>query len=258
MINVYPVRAFKDNYIWVLHDDVHAIAVDPGISDPVIHYLQTNKLKLVAILVTHHHHDHTGGIGNLTKLFDIPVYGPQSDSIPDVTVVVSESEEILIKTLGLKLTVLNIPGHTREHIAYYTDHPFQGVFCGDTLFACGCGRVFEGTHAQMHASLNKLSQLPNNTLVYCTHEYTLNNIRFAKCVDPENQVLLNFEMLCNQLVTEQRPTLPTTIELEKAINPFLRCDQPAIINCAQNHSKLLTINSNEVFSILRRWKDSFC
>lgn len=257
MIHVHPIKAFNDNYIWILHDAAYAIAVDPGISDDVIHFLQTNNLKLIAILVTHHHSDHTGGIGDLRNLFDVPVYGPRSEIIPTVTHRVSEDEEIVIAELGINLMVLDIPGHTLGHIAFYMKHPFHAVFCGDTLFASGCGRVFEGTYAQMYASLNKLSQLPNDTLIYCTHEYTLNNIRFAKYVDPDNLELIRFESLCRQLRAEQKPTLPTRLGLEKAINPFLRCNDSRIIQSAQNHTNQFNNDPVEIFSILRQWKDNF-
>lgn len=257
MIHIHPIKAFKDNYIWILHDTAYAVVVDPGISDGVIHFVQTNNLKLVAILVTHHHSDHTGGVDDLRKLFDVPVYGPRSELIPAVTQQVSESEAIVITELGINLAVLDIPGHTLGHIAFYLDHPLHAVFCGDTLFASGCGRVFEGSYAQMYASLNKLSQLPNDTLIYCAHEYTLNNIRFAKCVDPNNDALIQFESLCQQLRTAQKPTLPTSLALEKTINPFLRCNDPEIIYSAQNHSKQFTSEPVKIFSILRQWKDNF-
>jgi len=257
MINVHPVKIFKDNYIWVLHDKVYAIVVDPGSSNEIISFLQKNNLKLVAILVTHRHSDHTDGIGELIRLFNIPVYGPKSQAIPLVSNQVSEGQKILSEVLGITFTVLEMPGHTREHIGYSIEHPFNGVFCGDTLFSCGCGRAFEGTYEQMYASLNKLSQLPDDTRIYCTHEYTLDNIRFAKCVDPENLTLLKYESLCEQLRTEQKPTLPTQIALEKTINPFLRCNDSKIIASAQNYSQQFTNNPVEIFSILRQWKDNF-
>ncbi len=256
MINVHPVKIFKDNYIWVLHDKVYAIVVDPGSSSEVISFLQKNNLKLVAILVTHHHSDHTEGIDELIRLFNIPVYGPKSEAIPLVSNHVSEGQKILSEALGITFTVLEMPGHTREHIGYYLEYPFNGVFCGDTLFSCGCGRVFEGTY-EMYASLNKLSQFPDDTLIYCTHEYTLDNIRFAKCVDPENLTLLKYESLCEQLRTEQKPTLPTQLALEKTINPFLRCNDSKIIASAQNYSQQFANNPVEIFSILRKWKDNF-
>jgi len=257
MINVHPIKAFKDNYIWILHDTAYAIAVDPGISNGVINFLRTNDLKLVAILVTHHHSDHTGGIADLRELFNVPVYGPRSEVISTVTQQVSEGEEIVIAELEINLAVLNTPGHTHGHIAFYMNYPFNAVFCGDTLFASGCGRVFEGTYAQMHASLNKLSQLPDDTLIYCAHEYTLNNIGFAKCVDPDNHALIEFESLCKQLLAKQKPTLPTYLAFEKTINPFLRCSDPKIIHSARNHSNQLTSDPVKIFSMLRRWKDNF-
>ena len=180
MLNVHPIHAFSDNYIWVIHNQTHAAVIDPGIASPVIEYLQSKKLQLSAILITHHHNDHTGGNAELLQSFDVPVYGPLNESIATVSHPLREGDQVNLEEMSLNLKVLDTPGHTRGHIAYYGSNQFNMVFCGDTLFACGCGRVFEGTTQQMYQSLQKLSQLPGDTLIFCSHEYTLGNIQFAK------------------------------------------------------------------------------
>ena len=178
---VLPVPAFKDNYIWVLRDERSAAVVDPGDAQPVLDYLARERLDLVAILATHHHPDHVGGVERLKRDHDVPVYGPRDEPIPQLTHPLAEGDRIAIAALGAQFEVLDVPGHTRAHIAYYGS---KLLFCGDTLFACGCGRVFEGTPPQLHASLEKLAALPDDTLVYCAHEYTLANIRFARRSSP--------------------------------------------------------------------------
>ncbi|MBK9554206.1 MAG: hydroxyacylglutathione hydrolase, partial [Saprospiraceae bacterium] len=222
MLSIHPIHAFRDNYIWIIHNQNHAAVVDPGIASPVIEYLQSKKLQLSAILITHHHNDHTGGNAELLQSFDIPVYGPLNESIATVSHPLREGDQVNLEEMSLNLMVLDIPGHTRGHIAYYGSNPFNMVFCGDTLFACGCGRVFEGTAQQMYQSLQKLSQLPSDTLIFCTHEYTLGNIQFAKVVDPENAKLIAFEIAAEELRNRNIPTIPTTLTLEKKINPFIR------------------------------------
>ena len=257
MLNIHPVPAFRDNYIWVIHNQDHAAVVDPGVASPVIDYLQTEKLQLCAILITHHHSDHTGGITELTQSFNVPVYGPCNESIAGVTHLLREDDSIQLKEIALDLSVMDIPGHTHGHIAYYGSKPFAMVFCGDTLFSCGCGRIFEGDAAQKYQSLQKLCQLPGETRIYCTHEYTLGNINFARRVDPENRKLIGLEIATQQLRQHNIPTLPTLLSLEKAVNPFLRCDQPALINSAQQHAIMPLSDPSSVFSILREWKNNF-
>src|SRR5436190_1591529 len=183
---IVPLRAFKDNYVWTLRDATHAAVVDPGEAPPVLDYLERENLKLVAILATHHHPDHVGGIAELVKKFRVPVFGPKNEPIATLTQPVCEGDRVAIPELGLAFDVLDIPGHTRAHVAYYGA---GALFCGDTLFACGCGRLFEGTPEQMYASLSKLASLPDDTKVYCGHEYTLANIGFAKAVEPGNEAL---------------------------------------------------------------------
>jgi len=257
MLNIHPIHAFRDNYIWIIHNQNHAAVIDPGIASPVIEYLQSKKLQLSAILITHHHNDHTGGNAELLQTFDIPVYGPINESIATVSHPLREGDQINLEEMSLNLMVLDTPGHTRGHIAYYGSNPFNMVFCGDTLFACGCGRVFEGTAEQMYRSLQKLSQLPSDTLIFCTHEYTLGNIRFAKVVDPENAKLIEFEITAKELRNRNIPTIPTTFTLEKKINPFIRCEQLEIINSAQNYSGCLLSDPIKVFTALREWKNNF-
>lgn len=257
MLNIHPVPAFKDNYIWIIHNQSYAAVIDPGMAFPVIDYLRSKKLQLSAILITHHHHDHTAGNTGLLQLFDVPVYGPLNESIATVTHPLRENDQVSLQELSLQLTVLDTPGHTRGHIAYYGSNPLDMVFCGDTLFACGCGRIFEGTAQQMYQSLQKLYQLPDDAFIFCTHEYTLNNIQFAKAVDPENAKLKEFAVTAQELRNQNIPTIPTSLRLEKAINPFLRCTQQEIINSAQNYSGKSLPDPLSVFTVLREWKNSF-
>src|SRR4030066_1622383 len=199
MLNVHPIHAFKDNYIWIIHNQNYAAVIDPGTAFPVIEYLQFKKLQLSAILITHHHNDHTGGNIELLKSFDVPIYGPSNEPISTVTHPMREGDQLNLQEMSLNLTVLDTPGHTQGHIAYYGSYPINMVFCGDTLFACGCGRVFDGTMQQMYRSLQKLSELPDDTLIYCAHEYTLSNIQFARVVDPENSRLIALEITIQEL-----------------------------------------------------------
>lgn len=258
--HIVPVRAFSDNYIWVIRDHCHAAVVDPGDASPVLDYLRQEKLQLVAILNTHHHNDHVGGNGGLLREFKVPVYGPKRESIPTVTHPLGEcgkeSEEgcAYLPEFSLSLRVIDIPGHTAGHIAYYGSNL---LFCGDTLFACGCGRLFEGTAPQMVNSLEKLADLPPETLVYCGHEYTLNNIRFARAVEPGNKALAERERTVEKLRKQNTPTLPSNIAIEKATNPFLRCDEPEVIQNASNYAGKPLTDRVSVFSALRDWKNHF-
>lgn len=257
MLNVHPVHAFRDNYIWVIHTDRHAVVIDPGIADPVLQYLQSEKLQLIAILNTHHHSDHTGGNIELCNRFDVPVYGPSIESIPALTQPVKEGDTIHLKELSLNMTVLDTPGHTIGHISFFSSGNIKILFCGDTLFACGCGRIFEGTAEQMYHSLLKLTNLPDETLLYCAHEYTMGNIQFAKHVEPGNTLLLEIENTVKEQRSHNTPTLPTTIAREKAINPFLRCQYPEVINSACLYAKKKLPDPVSVFSTLREWKNNF-
>jgi hydroxyacylglutathione hydrolase len=251
---VVPLRAFRDNYIWTLRNDRHAAVVDPGDAQPVLSYLQQERLELCAMLLTHHHADHVGGVAELLAHRDVPVYGPRGEPIATLSQAVGEGDEVQIAQLGLRFRVLAIPGHTRAHIAYYGAN---SLFCGDTLFACGCGRLFEGTAEQMFASLAKLAALPDETLVYSGHEYTLANIDFARAVEPDNADLLARAASDAEKRSGDRPTLPSTIGREKKTNPFLRCLQPAVIDSANKYMGARVSDPVRVFAAIRQWKNGF-
>ncbi len=251
-VEVVPLRAFKDNYVWTMRNDRHAAVVDPGDAAPVIEYLDATGLELAAILLTHHHADHVGGVPDLLARRKVPVYGPAAEPIPTLTRGVSGGDRVDVPELGLAFEVIDIPGHTRAHAAYYGA---KRLFCGDTLFACGCGRVFEGTPEQMYASLARLAALPDDTLVYCGHEYTLANIGFAKAVEPANAALAEREAADRRLREAGKPTLPSTIGREKATNPFLRCMEPAVIESANKYLGARASGPVQVFAAIRDWKN---
>ena len=253
-MEIVPVNAFKDNYVWTLRNSSDAAVVDPGDARPVLDYLSREKLRLCAILATHHHPDHTGGIAELVARQRVPVFGPRNEPIPSLTQPVSEGDRVEIPELGVTFSVLDIPGHTRAHVAYYGA---GALFCGDTLFACGCGRLFEGTADQMYTSLGKLAALPDDTKVYCGHEYTLANIGFAKAVEPDNRSLAAREARDRKLRDAGRPTLPSTLGEEKATNPFLRCREPAVVESANKYLGARVADPVRVFAAIRDWKNRF-
>jgi hydroxyacylglutathione hydrolase len=253
-IQVIPVCAFKDNYIWVLRRGSNAVVVDPGDAAPVEKYLEAENLTLAAILNTHHHNDHVGGNEALLRRRPAPVFGPYDDRIPTVSARLKEGDGITLPGLAIELSVLEIPGHTRTHIAF---HGAGMLFCGDTLFACGCGRLFEGTPREMHESLAKLAHLPDDTRAYCGHEYTVANIRFAKAVDPGNPALAVWEAEAAARRARNEPTVPSTIAREKLANPFLRCDEPAIRRSAERHSGRKLRDAADALAVIRDWKNSF-
>jgi len=253
-INIVPVHAFQDNYIWILQRGNNAVAVDPGDAVPVLEYLRTERLQLTAILTTHHHADHVGGNIELLRHFEVPVYGPCDARIPTVTRQLRDGDHFKLAEFGIEFTVLEIPGHTRTHIAFYGG---DILFCGDTLFACGCGRLFEGTPQQMHVSLTKLAALPCTTRVYCGHEYTLANLRFANEVESDNPVLAQWEQVARSQRARDEPTLPSTLAREISANPFLRCAEPAIVAAASRHAGRSLADQVSVLGALREWKNNF-
>jgi len=255
-LNVLTVPAFNDNYLWLIHDGQHAAVVDPGDAAPILAALKANQLTLTAILATHHHADHVGGVATLLESFDVPVYGPAHDRIAHVTVPLKEGDVVGLDQLGLRMRVIDVPGHTRGHIAYYAEEP-RWLFCGDTLFAGGCGRLFEGTPAQMLSSLDKLAALPDDTRVYCAHEYTVSNLRFALAAEPDNAAIAE-RLKEEQAKREQHiPTVPSTIGLEKKTNPFLRARELTVARNLQSQNKLHGNDTTAVFAALREWKNNF-
>ena len=254
---IVPLRAFSDNYIWTIRDATHAIVVDPGDAKPVLDYLAAEKLELAAVIITHHHADHIGGVKTLIAGRAIPVYGPHDPRVPDATRRLAEGESITLPHFGIQLTVLEVPGHTTSHIAYYSNATERILFCGDTLFAAGCGRLFEGTPAQMHDSLGKFMRLPDDTRVYCTHEYTLSNIRFARAADPANSALMDWDARAKALREVDVPTVPTTIALERATNPFVRCSEADVIAGASRRAGKSLADPVSVLAEIREWKNNF-
>jgi len=260
MLEVTPIRAFHDNYLWLFRQSGSRECgiVDPGDADPILHYLQEHDLELKAILITHHHADHTGGIQQLLEHYDAPVYGPSSPNIPEVTDPLDENDNISV--LSEEFQIIKIPGHTLDHIAYYapkSSYRKPVLFCGDTLFAGGCGRVFEGTHTMMHNSLQKLARLDPDTHVYCAHEYTMANLNFAKAVLPENKPLSDRISVEQKKRDQDIPTVPTSIRVELDTNPFLRCHEQELVNAASQHTGRNISSPEEVFAVIRDWKDSF-
>lgn len=265
-LNVYPVPAFKDNYIWLIELETssskgtqappdgstpHPVAiVDPGTAQPVLQAIEDHGFEPVAVLATHHHHDHIGGIPRLSQHYDIPVYGPATETIPRLTHPLREGDEVRLGTTEFR--VLDIPGHTAGHIAFYGA---GALFCGDTLFAAGCGRLFEGTAAQMYQSLSKLAGLPDDTQVYCGHEYTLNNVKFALQVEPENADLYKRLADIEKQREQGRPTVPAPLGLERQTNPFLRCNEPNVIAAAEKYAGTRLNGGEDTFAVVRHWKD---
>lgn len=257
---IHPIPAFTDNYIWAASeaDSQLVCVVDPGDAQPVIEYLESNDLQLSDILITHHHPDHTGGIQELASRYSCRVVGPSSSGIKGINEFASTGDSVTL--FGQNFSVIEVPGHTLDHIAYYCEDENQIdpiLFCGDTLFAAGCGRLFEGTPEMMHKSLGKLSALPTNTKVYCTHEYTMANLQFALAADGENDALLERIEIEKAKRAAKQPTLPSSIELELATNPFLRCKEPKLQMSTRAQSGRIVNTEVEVFAALRAWKDSF-
>jgi hydroxyacylglutathione hydrolase len=254
MVQIHAVPAFQDNYLWVLENGREAAVVDPGDAAPIQAFLDAKGLALCAILATHHHRDHVGGLAALAARWKCPVFGPAGEDIPGLTTRLREGDHVTVPGIGSEYAVLDVPGHTAGHIAFAGS---SEVFCGDTLFACGCGRLFEGTPAQMVDSLAKLARLPRETRVYCAHEYTMSNIRFAEAVEPGNAKLAARKARDAGLRAKNMPTVPSTIGDEIDTNPFLRCASPEVIASARRHSGKPIAGAVDVFAELRAWKNSF-
>lgn len=277
------IPAFHDNYLWLLHDGRRALVVDPGDAQPVLRVLQDRQLQLESILVTHHHADHTGGVDELREATGAKVFGPARERIPQPFTPLRDGD--MVRALDLDFQVIDVPGHTAGHIAFYLaptlsasqgalpperGHPVCSgpapdgtlldgrslLFCGDTLFSGGCGRLFEGTPAQMLASLDRLAALPGDTLVCCAHEYTMSNLRFALAVEPDNIELIGYHARCAALRDDGAPTLPTSIAQELLINPFLRTRQASVMTAAR-HFDPAVHDDNTVFAAIRQWKNQF-
>lgn len=255
-MNLLALPAFADNYIWMLHDGARAIAVDPGDAGPVHEALDALQLDLAAILVTHHHSDHVGGVNALRSRLKGPVYGPAREKIPTPFTPLVEGDSL--EAIGLRFEVIDVPGHTAGHIAYVQRGCDAAplLFCGDTLFSAGCGRLFEGTPAQMLDSLGKLAALPADTRVCCTHEYTLSNLRFAAAVEPGNAERARYQADCEALRAQGQPTLPSSIAQERQINPFLRCTAPEVVASARSRGSPAD-TPESVLAALREWKNRF-
>ena len=254
MVNIESIEAFTDNYIWLVTTNEGSIVIDPGESSNVINHIDKNQLDLKAIFITHHHLDHTGGVDEITSYYPVDVFGP-NNNIETISKRLRDGDNINI--IGIEFQIIEIPGHTLDHIAYYSKNNGNPIlFCGDTLFSAGCGRVFEGTFEQMYESLLKLKNLPNNTKIYCGHEYTLSNLEFAKEAEPFNQNILSRYNEVIKLREKGIPSLPSLLSTELKTNPFLRCDSKEVqenISTKFNTQK----KTKEIFKALRLWKDNF-
>ncbi len=255
LIHIDAISAFNDNYIWALVNAAQktVCVVDPGEAEPVIAYLNEQNLELSGILITHHHQDHCGGVRGLLQYKAVPVYGPQHSDIA-ATHFVKDKEIIYLSECGVSFRVLAIPGHTLEHVAYYSEQ-HEWLFSGDTLFSAGCGRVFEGTMSQMYASLQSLAYLPGTTRLYCGHEYTLKNLAFAKHIEPHNEDIAEHIRFVQAL--DDKPSLPSTLAQEKKINPFLRAQVEAVHTAAEAYTGKKLSEAVDVFAAIRRCKDRF-
>jgi len=253
MFNITAIPAFNDNYIWAIHNNERAVLVDPGQAEPALALLNAQNLQLDGILVTHRHHDHIGGIEKLRGVYNVPVYGRQHPLNPHITHPLNEGMQLNLAQFNLILDIFEIPGHLDDHLAYIGPNI---LFCGDVLFGAGCGKNFEGSNAQLHQSLQRLAALPETTRVYCAHEYTASNLRFALACEPQNFDIQQRIADTNQLRARNIPSLPSTIKLEQATNPFLRCNQPELIETLQQRN-MQTTTELEVFTAIRTWRDCF-
>jgi hydroxyacylglutathione hydrolase len=256
MMKIEAIPTFQDNYVWAIHNGRSAILVDPGQAPPILAWLNATGMTAQAILVTHHHHDHVGGIAELLDRAPVPVYGPTRGAVKSTAV--SEGQILKFEAVSLNFQVIDTPGHTLDHVCYLASDEQDAVahlFCGDTLFSCGCGRLFEGTPGEMYASLSRLADLPGSTLVYCAHEYTLENIAFAFEADPDNPDLHARHAEALQLRKQGKATLPIPLSAELKCNPFLRCDLPALSVAASQHYKKPLNPGVATFAAIRNWRD---
>ncbi len=255
-MHIHPIPAFEDNYIWLLLNGENAAVIDPGQADPVIDHLENHQLKLKAILLTHHHHDHIDGAQTLRERYACPVYGAKMHAID--TLAQNEGEIIDLNAHGLgQWQVIATPGHTLDHLAYFSASTPPVLFCGDTLFGAGCGKLFEGTAEQMQGSLEKIRALPDDTLIYCGHEYTEDNLRFATLAEPSNAAITQRIAAAHIQRANGEPTVPSTLALEKASNPFLRWDQNELLNNVKAHCPQSLNHPAAVLAAVRAWKDDF-
>ena len=256
-MNLLPLPAFSDNYIWLLQHQGLALVVDPGESTPVSHWLKENNHRLDCILVTHHHGDHTGGVSALQREWGAKVYGPANEKLGFKYQAMAQGSELSWQ--GLNFRTIDVPGHTAGHVAYYAEPADQTplLFCGDTLFSGGCGRLFEGTAEQMLQSMDKLAALPSTTRVCCAHEYTMSNLKFANAVEPDNFILKNYISHCELLRSQNLPTLPAELGNELQINPFLRTREPSVINAVKKIAPQVNDNEAQIFAQLRIWKNEY-
>lgn len=253
-LEIFPLPAFEDNYIWCLRRNGIVAVVDPGDAAPVLGHLAKSGDRLCAILVTHHHHDHIDGIAELTARHPVPVVAPAAEAIAGTTCPVAGGDRVALPELGIEFEVLDVAGHTRGHVAYYRP---GSLFCGDTLFGCGCGRLFEGTAAQLHDALSHIGVLPRLTLAYCAHEYTASGIRFARTVEPGNAAIEARGAEVARRRAHGQPTVPFTIADELATSPFLRCSEPGVIASVRARLGRAPASELEVFTALREWRDHF-
>ena len=253
MLSVEPIKAYTDNYIWLVSTNEGSIVVDPGESKEILNLIDSNEIDLKGVLITHHHYDHTNGLLDLTNKINLEVYGPKK--IEGINNIVKESDKFSL--IGIDFEVIEIPGHTMDHLAFYSSNNKDPIlFCGDTLFAGGCGRVFEGTFEQMFKSLKKISNYPKETKIFCGHEYTLSNLKFALEVDEDNKQLADEYINVKKLISSDIPSLPTNLNKELKVNPFLRCNEINIKNKVIDKFDIID-DELEIFTALRKWKDNF-
>lgn len=256
MLKIHAIPAFNDNYIWLIQaaNSQNVLIVDPGDAKPVFDAIEQYQLKPTALLITHGCHDHIDGITSIIEQYQIPVYGSAIEAIPHLSHPVTENNQLHINNDFPAINILELPGHTKEHIAFLID---DNVFCGDTLFGAGCGRLHTGTAKQLYNSLQKIAQRPDETKIYCAHEYTQDNLRFAAVVEPDNVAIKQRIKDTQQLRQKEMPSLPSNLALERATNPFLRCDQADVIRSTEHFAGKALHNSIDVFTALRLWKDQF-